>query len=238
MEEQPIIALEVDLLEKALTVRASLRVMAAQILERMGFASKINEAAQLTDSEIDHLLSIVYTSDWPENRLAMVKNIIEFITNVNACPYEDRLQAQIYSAKIASKDTIGKIKSGEIQQINRFTDPADDQSLDPDAAAYRSIQENPYKRDLLDAYVRAERTGQTAVVEIIKPVFDSPAFVLDEDTFKTLVRQIRAVYVAHETSVVAGECDAEVESYWNDEIKNTTKLCRRPTPCPVHGLVQ
>jgi hypothetical protein len=234
LEEQPIIALEVDLLEKALTVRASLRVMAAQILERMGFASKINETERLTDFEIDHLLRIVYTSDWPENRLAMVKQIIEFITSVNTTSYGKRLEQQTYLLKVASKDIVAKIKSGDIKRINRYTDPADDQHTDPDAAAYRSIQENPYKRDLLDAYIRAERTGQTAIVDIIRPVFESPAFILDEETFKTIVRQIKAIYVGPGTSTVTGECEAAVEPYWNSEIHEMTKLCRKTLPCPFH----
>ena len=74
-QEAPRVLQEVDILEQALTHRATLRVTAYQILKKIGFEKKLqetlgmqtgNEVVEFTDIERDDLLRIVYESDYPE----------------------------------------------------------------------------------------------------------------------------------------------------------------------------
>jgi hypothetical protein len=266
--ETPVIYVEIDLLEKALTVRGSLRVTAARILDRLGFSEHISGGERLTSAETDELLRIVYTSKWPDDRLALVTQIMFFIQTKNAIPFEQREREQLALASERSHEFIAKIKSGDVKQINRETDAPKEVSMDPEAAVIKSIQDNPYKRDLFmmltdaensaamiirhreNAIVTAEERGEQvdpAILEpsveekiatLLLPVFENADYFIDEQVFRnfvTKVRDIRQGKSYHPTQTVAGQCEAEVEPYWNSEVGAMSKICRKPLPCPIHG---
>lgn len=70
-QEAPRVLQEVDLLEQALTHRATLRVTAYKILKRIGFERKLRQLAgadflELTDLERDEMLRMIYESDYPQ----------------------------------------------------------------------------------------------------------------------------------------------------------------------------
>jgi len=287
--ETPVIYLEVDQLEKALTVRGSLRVTAARILDRLGFSKHISGGERLTSAETDELLRMVYTSNWPDDRMELSLRIIQFVTAKNAVPFEEREKQQLMTASERSKEIIEKIKSGEIKQITRETDAGDatDDHTGLDAEAIESaqiikdIQDNPYKRDLFfmltDAEKLAElhkRTRENAIetarlsalnngvdvyaegykpdvdpeilvpteaeniVALLTPVFERGDYVLDEDSFTKLVRQVRAIQGGKKrvTNTDQGMCEVAVERYWNVEIGNFSELCRQPLPCSLHSV--
>src|SRR5271168_3731020 len=155
--ETPIIYVEVDLLEKALTIRGSLRVTAARVLDRLGFSEHISGGERLTSGETDELLKMVYTSNWPDGRIELAQKIIFFVTAKNAIPFEEREKQQLAVASERSKEAIEKIKTGETLQINRKTDAVEaaevsNAGLDAEAiesaTIIKEIQENPFKRDL------------------------------------------------------------------------------------------
>ena len=234
--ETPIVYAEVNLLEKALTVRGSLRVIAAKVLDRLGFADHIRGGERLTDAETDELLCLVYTSNWPDDRLELVKKIILFVQAKNSVPFEERQRQQCDLGSQMSKDFIAKIKSGEIKQINRETDKPAEAAMDPAAAVVKSIQDNPYKRDLFMMLTEAEQTGKVGVAALLLPVFDTADYVVNEETFIGFVRQVRELRGGSRPAMTteAGECLAEVPRYWNDEIGAYSKYCRKPLPCPAH----
>src|SRR5271156_24743 len=69
-QEAPRVLQEVDILEQALTHRATLRVTAYKILKKIGFEHKLREITgtdffELTDIERDEILRIIYESDYP-----------------------------------------------------------------------------------------------------------------------------------------------------------------------------
>ena len=169
--ETPVIYLEVDQLEKALTVRGSLRVTAARILDRLGFSKHIAGGERLTSAECDELLKLVYTSNWPDDRIQLAQKIIFFVTAKNSTPFEEREHQQLMLASERSKEVIEKIKSGEIKQLTRETDagdPTDDHTgLDAEAIEsaqiIKDIQENPYKRDLFFMLTDAEKLAELHV---------------------------------------------------------------------------
>lgn len=245
--ETPVIHLEVDCLEKALNVRGNLRVTAARILERLGFAKQIKEGEQLTDAEMDELLRIVYTSTWPDDRIELARDIMLFITAKESKPFAERQADQLRLALDDSKSYCEKIRSGEIQQINRYTEPGDKEGvagLDAEAIAeadrIRAIQDNPFKSDLFMILVNAEKAGNSRIAEILIPIFEDANYVVDERIFQAISNQIRIVNEGQplrDTVTVEGHCDREVTPYWNEEIGATSKLCRKPLPCPDHGAV-
>lgn len=191
--ETPVIFLEVDQLEKALTVRGNLRVTAARVLDRLGFSKHIAGGERLTSAETDELLKIVYNSNWPDDRLELAKEIMFFVQAKNSTPFEEREHEQLMTASERSKEVIAKIKSGELKQISHETDAGEAESntgLDAEAIEsaqiIKDIQENPYKRDLFMMLADAEgaaalaiqrrenaiETAKAAETEDYKPVVD------------------------------------------------------------------
>jgi len=236
--ETPIVYVEVDLLEKALTVRGSLRVIAAKVLDRLGFSDHIKSGERLTDAETDELLRIVYTSKWPDCRAELVQEIIFFVVAKNSVPFAERQAQQLADAAQVSKEFVAKIKSGEIKQINRHTDAPSETSTDPNAAVIKSIQDNPFKRDLFMMLTDAEQVGNTKVVAVLQPVFETADYVVTEQTFQALVNEIRAMQggkTPFATTVAEGECEHVVPRYWNPEIGTYSELCRKHLPCPDHA---
>lgn len=197
--ETPIVNLEIDQLEKALHVRAELRLTAWAILERLGFADKLKDETRLTDAESDELLRIIYTSNWPDGRTELAIKIMLFIERANQYSFEERQKEQLALASEDSKGMINQIKTGERVVLNRFSDPGESlESLDPEAAITLSIQTNPYKRDLFMLYSWAETQAPfdkdcKKVVELLEPVFQSTSFDMTEDVFKDYLRQVRSI---------------------------------------------
>jgi hypothetical protein len=205
--ETPIVNLEIDLLEKALTARAHLRLTAYNILERLGFMHKINEEQRLTDWERDELLRIVYTSRWPEERTDLALRLMTFIQKANRTPYEEREKEQLALISEASKLMVQEIKDGTRKVLNQNTDPGQSmESIDPEAAIILSIQTNPYKADLFAIYAQAESRLIASndgvcekIVDLLRPVFESTSFDISEDVFQRYIRQIR---------ILMGDCES------------------------------
>ena len=72
---------EVEMLERALTYRAGIRVTAARILDHFGMSSHLPD---LTDLERDQLLRIIYSSNWPDDKPIMISNILSFLGSITA----------------------------------------------------------------------------------------------------------------------------------------------------------
>jgi hypothetical protein len=211
--ETPIVNLEIDQLEKALNVRAHLRLTAWRILERLGFADKITAEQRLTDWERDALLFLIYSSHWPEDRTTLALEIQTFINNANSTPYREREVAQLNIASKASKNMIQEIKDGKRKVINQANDPGDTaESMDPEAAIILSIQSNPYKTDLFSIFVQAEERALTfgdkvcaKIVTLLQPVFESTNFDVNEEVFQRYIRQVRSIIDGQEHTLTTIE---------------------------------
>jgi hypothetical protein len=186
--ETPVIFLEVDQLEKALTVRGNLRVTAARVLDRLGFSKHIAGGERLTSAETDELLHIVYTSNWPDDRLELAVKIMSFVQAKNAIPFEAREREQLMTASERSKEVIAKIKSGELKQITKQTDAGEAEShvgLDAEAIEsaqiIKEIQENPFKTDLFTMLVNAEASVAAENSRFMKEVYDREPALSEEE---------------------------------------------------------
>jgi len=83
----------VDILEKSLTYRAMLRVIAAKIMNQLGIAQMIQSLdIDLTDLERDNVMRIIYRSKWPDEKPELVANVLGYLAYVKTqCTYSDRL---------------------------------------------------------------------------------------------------------------------------------------------------
>jgi len=211
--------LEVDQLDKAITARAQLRLMAVRILKELGLANKIDKDWILTNSEKDNLLRIIYRSNWPEGKPDLLSQILGFISSCNQKPYEEREKEQLSRASEESREVVTKIKTGEIKQINRDSDGvAAELDKEDTTDLIDSITKDPLKRNLFMAYTTAESIcnkvpildkqgsfirikGEEAareVVELLKPVFSDPNYELTDEKYwelSTKVQEITALPV-------------------------------------------
>lgn len=215
-QDAPRVLQEIDILEQALTHRATLRVTAYKILKKIGFEKKLEvlkgEEYDLTDLERDKLLAIIYTSDYPTGdtrdpffRANLHKwekdievKLLDFVTNECGGDFVERQRWQLAEQQIASRDLIHGLKIGTIQPINHYTEPTAEIPADESegevmkyASMMQAIMSNEFKQELYLLMVEAERQNDTAIVDILTPVFLTPDFPLDEQGFYQILERIR-----------------------------------------------
>jgi hypothetical protein len=212
-QEAPRVLQEIDILEQALTHRAALRVTAFKILKKLGVERELNErAGNLTDMERDHLLQIIYESDYPEGdtndtffrmnvhnwELDIKAKVLEYINSCLETDDEVREQHQLSVEKSTAKEIIEGLKHGSIQPINHYTEPTAEIPQDKTetevmkyAAMMEAILSNEFKQELYLLMVQAEQVQDTAIVDILSPVFLTPEYPLDEQGFYQILERIR-----------------------------------------------
>lgn len=205
--------LEVDLIEKALSLRATLRCTAAKILndpQFKGICFALNaEQYKMTDLEIDQLLRIIYESEWPNNKLDLALKVNNFLCNCPISNYEERLAHQLNMSKVEAAAHCQALKSGILQPITRYTDPEVEIPLTPEQQMLDEILHNPLKQSLYLLYTDAEREGWEQIVEILKPVFEGPGYKVDEQEFTLLMAQCE-LYIPAEQLVTTVEEEYQV----------------------------
>jgi len=165
LDVQPQVFMEVDILEKALTYRATLRATAAKILKQCGFASYLKNITKdlpdgtpiLTDTETDTLLRTIYQSDWPNDKPLLITKLTTIVTEALKAPYEQRLAEQTARASEESKKVVQELKTGKTLCINQYTEPAAEVDQDAYAALVDAIIKNPLKQGLFLIYAAAEK---------------------------------------------------------------------------------
>jgi hypothetical protein len=165
LDVPPQVFMEVDLLEKALTYRATLRATAAKILKQLGFDGYLDRLAEkypsheplLTDGEMDTLLRMIYQSNWPSDKPLLVANLSNYVAQVLRDPYNVRLADQVSRASEQSKQVIADLKVGKAECINRYTDPGVEVPQDEHANLVEAIIKNPLKQGLFLIYAEAEK---------------------------------------------------------------------------------
>jgi hypothetical protein len=226
-QEAPRVLQEVDILEQALTHRATLRVTAYKILKRIGFEGKLRQLAgtdffELTDTERDEMLRLVYESDYPEPdpslsastvplgwrpfhiRLreweqSLEQRLLDYVRkNCMSLDYPLRESAQLAIEQREARKTVAGLLDGSIQPINSYTEPTAEIPADQNetevmkyAAMMEAIMSNEFKQELYLLLAEAEKAGETAVLDILAPVFLTPGYPLDEQGFYQILERIR-----------------------------------------------
>lgn len=226
-QEAPRVLQEVDILEQALTHRATLRVTAYKILKKIGFEQKLAQIAgvnfELTDMERDEILRMVYESDYPQSDPKITENLI---VNTDWQPFHIRLReweqaleqrlldyvrencmsldfslresAQLAIEQQEAQATIAGLLSGSVQPINAYTEPVAEIPSDQSegevmqyAAMMEAIMSNEFKQELYLLFVEAEKAGETAIIDVLTPVFLTPEYPLGEREFYQILERIR-----------------------------------------------
>jgi hypothetical protein len=185
--------LEVDLLEKALSYRASLRVTAAKILDSQTirrFLKMCNmevKDIKLTDVERDQLLEIVYTSEYPDKQHELFLKINEFLAKCLSKPIDTREVAQLVKEREQASTHTQALRDGTLKSISSYTEPTIDLPETDEERCVRDIIENPLRQELYMLFVNVEKRHLDEVAELLRPAATDPHIVVDEEYFAKLM---------------------------------------------------
>ena len=172
IEENPIVYAEVDVLERALTLRASLRVTAVKILEKSGLMEQLEKHYQLTDWEIDALLKIIYTLPYEKLYEAPMR-VMDYVRGRCAVPYEKRLEKELSILSTASKATISLLKDGSLKPLSVTEEEEVDRELTHEEKQIVALKKSPQRLELFTLYVDAETNNDNATMLLIQPYLDN-----------------------------------------------------------------
>src|ERR1700675_1061730 len=112
--------------------------------------------------------------------------------------YSLRESAQLALEQQESQITILGLLNGSIQPINAYTEPQAEIPADQSetevmkyATMMEAIMSNEFKQELYLLLVDAEKAGETAIIDILTPVFLTPDYALDEQEFYRILERIR-----------------------------------------------
>jgi hypothetical protein len=189
-EDASRVSMEVDLLERALTYRAELRVTAAKIISSLGIGEKVLD---LTDFERDQLLKIVYESKWPIEKTEMIMKVLGYMNQIrfSGLSLEERRFKQLTDASISAQKYVANLRSGEILPINRETDGVAETSVDASEKIMEKILGNPLFAHLYMRYANLEERLTRLKARLLAPyspldepklvqLLTSPSSLLDE----------------------------------------------------------
>ena len=195
--EEPVVWAEVDYLERALTMRASLRVSAVKVLQRSGLLKLMEEKFDLTDYEIDEVLKLVYQT--PFDKLYEIP--AKVVAFAQQCQQDQpdatkRMLGQCASHSALSKQTVRALQSGEVKPYN-ITDEEVHRDLTHEEKQVLAIQRNPYRLELFLMFTEAERNGDLKTQALIRPILDDVELEVDEKHVADIKDQSRMDRVAN-----------------------------------------
>ncbi|MEI6388730.1 MAG: hypothetical protein WCQ50_19110 [Spirochaetota bacterium] len=188
VEDEPIVYAEVDYLERALSMRSSLRVSAVKVLQRSGLLKLLETSYELTDQEIDEILKLVYQTPY-EKLYEVPAKVIQY---ANQCVQSnpDTTKRMLQQCHIKSKESkifVSRIKTGDITPLNISDEVNVDRELTPEEQQIIAIQNNPWRRELFLLLVESEKNGDTFTQNLIQPIIENVELEVDE----ALVSKIR-----------------------------------------------
>ena len=194
--EEPVVWAEVDYLERALTLRASLRVSAVKVLQRSGLMDLLQEKYEFTDQEIDEVLKLVYQTPY-EKLYEVPAKVVNYANQVRQTTADTtkRMLSQCKANSKASKEIVAKLQAGEIKPINT-TDEEVERDLSPEEKQVLAIQGNPYRLELFLMFVEAEQMEDLKTQDIIKPILEDTDLMVDSYT----VFEVREKTLTNRTS--------------------------------------
>lgn len=130
---------------------------------------------------------------------ALEQKLLEFVReNCMHLNYELREASQLALEQQAAQQTIAGLLNGTIEPINSYTEPVAEIPADQSetevmkyAQMMEAIMSNEFKQELYLLLVDAEKAGETAILDILAPVFMTPDYPLDEQGFYQILERIR-----------------------------------------------
>jgi len=140
-DDVPVIAVEVDNLFRALTMRAQVRMVAYKMLKQFpGIKADDLESLQLTDGESDEICQKLFSVKW-DKVYTIIPRLADLVNKAKAIPYEQRQADESSALRAASQEFNDKLKSGEIEAIST---PVEKAAEDDTTGFMFKLSRNPY----------------------------------------------------------------------------------------------
>lgn len=175
---------EVDFLERALTLRASLRSTALKVLKANGGSlMKILDKVELTDYECDQVLKAIYSTEY--SKLYTIPSVIsELVTKFMSQRLEDRKKVQAETLSTASKELCNKLKSGELEHLKPEVSIVEAPESDEEKMI-KMLMDNPAKYEAFMLLADAEKNeDQKTADRLRKALFENSEFIDEQSIIK------------------------------------------------------
>lgn len=172
-DEVPTVAVEIDTIQRALTMRAQVRLTAYRILAQYpGLKPEEFDAITFTDDEADQLVQILFKAESMDKLYTVIPRMVALVNAARTKPLTQRLSDGLARLKVASKIITDGLKDGSIDPITTpietpepyvfgAPDP-ESKSANEDALAVTLLTSNS-RRALFEAIqMYAEDEDQTA----------------------------------------------------------------------------
>jgi hypothetical protein len=172
---------EVDFLERALTLRASLRSTALKILNMNGgVLAKMLDNVELTDLESDQILQAIYSV--PYEKLYTIPSVIsEQVKIFMTRDLETRKQEQVKTLSAESKAICEKLASGELEhlkpEVHLIESPESDEEK-----MIRELLDDPIKYEAFILLTQAEANGDDETANRLKSALFENSESLDAES--------------------------------------------------------
>ena len=169
---EPVVFAEIDVLERALTMRSSLRVTAVKILEKTGFLDIMDKNYKLTEYEVDQVLKLIYLLPYDKLYMAAAE-ALKYVAKVTTVPFEQRVIAEQTIFSEASQEVVEKIKSGELKPTKLNEQEEVERDLTPEEKQIMAMRKEPNRLELFMMLVEAEKNGDDETVKLITPILEN-----------------------------------------------------------------
>lgn len=172
---------EVDFLERALTLRSSLRSTALKVLKANGGSlMKILDKVELTDYECDQVLQAIYSTEY--SKLYTIPSVISDMVNKFMNEHlEDRKKAQAKELSSKSKDFCNKLKSGEIEHLKPEVSLIEAPESDEEKMI-KMLMDEPAKYEAFILLAEAEKNGDQKTAERLRKALFENSEPLNEES--------------------------------------------------------
>lgn len=168
-DDVPVIAVEVDSLYKALTLRAQVRMTAYKLLKTFpGIKAADLDNLTFTDLESDAICQTLFTTAFDKLYTAIPK-ILTTVKAAQARSYEERVAEETARLSKESREFNAKLQSGEVERI--VTEIKEAAEGDP-AVFMAQLMNNPYYAGLFQGLQALEARGneeaKTLCLELVE----------------------------------------------------------------------
>jgi hypothetical protein len=172
---------EVDFLERALTLRASLRSTALKILKANGGSlMKILDKVELTDYESDQVLKAIYSTEYA--KLYTIPSVISsMVSKFMSDRLEDRRIQQSSQLKSQSQDLCKKLLNGEMEYLKPEVHLVEVPESEEEKMI-RQLIDDPIKYEAFMMLTEAEKIGDDFTASRLKAALFENSEPLDSES--------------------------------------------------------
>jgi hypothetical protein len=171
-QDIPTVAVEIDSIQRCLTMRAQVRMTALRCLQQFpGIKKEDLEGVILTDAETDQICQILFSIEHQDKLYTVMPQVINLVKKAQAISFERRLADELALAQQTSQDFCAKLKSGEIEPI--ITLEGEDNGNHDEAHFALSLMGNEQKKLRFEAIQMFEADGDFEAAKIVQELLNT-----------------------------------------------------------------